>query len=138
MRMNLLVSCCVLALAGVASAQTTATAKAAVEEDKKAIVAVVKKLFDSLGARFASRPGGYTRILRLGPRPGDGAEMAIVELIGSEYQPEKKKAEKDKKKEAAAPAKAKSGKAPREAKAKAKEPAKPRDKRRKSKESEAE
>ena len=51
---------------------------------------VVKKLFDTLGARYASRPGGYTRILRLGPRKGDGAEMAIVELLGSEYQPEKK------------------------------------------------
>jgi large subunit ribosomal protein L17 len=66
---------------------------------------IVKKLFDTLGARFASRPGGYTRILRLGPRRGDGAEMAIVELLGSEYQPAKKD-EKGKKKEAA-PAKAK-------------------------------
>ena len=51
---------------------------------------VVKKLFDDLGARYATRPGGYTRILRLGPRRGDGAEMAIVELLGSEYKPEKK------------------------------------------------
>src|SRR5437588_399003 len=47
---------------------------------------IVKKLFESLGTRFATRPGGYTRILRLGPRSGDGAEMAIVELLGSEYQ----------------------------------------------------
>ena len=61
---------------------------------------VLKKLFDSLGSRFAARPGGYTRILRLGPRRGDGAEMAIVELLGSEYQPEKKD-EKGKKKAAA-------------------------------------
>ena len=53
-------------------------------------VTVVKKLFDDLGARYATRPGGYTRILRLGPRRGDGAEMAIVELLGSEYKPEKK------------------------------------------------
>jgi large subunit ribosomal protein L17 len=63
---------------------------------------VVKKLFDSLGPRYATRPGGYTRILRLGPRPGDGAEMALLQLLGSEYQP-KKKEEKGKKKEAAAP-----------------------------------
>jgi large subunit ribosomal protein L17 len=58
---------------------------------------VVKKLFDSLGARFATRPGGYTRILRLGPRRGDGAEMAILELLGSEFKP-KGKDEKGKKK----------------------------------------
>ena len=58
---------------------------------------VVKKLFDTLGARYATRPGGYTRILRLGPRKGDGAEMAIVELLGSEFQP--KKAEEKGKKE---------------------------------------
>ena len=51
---------------------------------------IVKKLFDNLGARYATRPGGYTRILRLGPRKGDGAEMAIVELLGSEYKPAKK------------------------------------------------
>jgi len=63
---------------------------------------VVKKLFDSLGPRYATRPGGYTRILRLGPRSGDGAEMAVLELLGSEYQP-KKKEEKGKKKEAGAP-----------------------------------
>jgi large subunit ribosomal protein L17 len=51
---------------------------------------VVKKLFDNLGARFAARAGGYTRILRLGPRKGDGAEMAILELLGSEYKPKDK------------------------------------------------
>lgn len=67
---------------------------------------VVKKLFDTLGARFASRPGGYTRILRLGPRRGDGAEMAILELLGSEYKPaskeDKAKAKEAPKKEARA------------------------------------
>ena len=45
---------------------------------------IVKKLFTTLGPRFASRPGGYTRTLKLGTRWGDGAEMAIVELVGSE------------------------------------------------------
>lgn len=54
---------------------------------------VVKKLFDNLSTRYADRPGGYTRILRLGTRQGDGAEMAIVELLGSEYQPGKKDAQ---------------------------------------------
>lgn len=70
---------------------------------------IVKKLFESLGARYATRPGGYTRILRLGPRRGDGAEMAIVELLGSEYKP-KSKDEKGKKEKADEAPKAKAGK----------------------------
>jgi len=67
----------------------------------------VKKLFDDLGARFATRPGGYTRILKLGPRRSDGAEMAIVELLGSELSVEKEKKEKQEKE---APAKKKGAK----------------------------
>src|SRR6185295_7532191 len=50
----------------------------------------LSKLFETLSARFAQRPGGYTRILKLGPRRGDNAEMAIVELVGSEPAPRKK------------------------------------------------
>jgi len=48
---------------------------------------VVGKLFDTLAPRFAERPGGYTRILRVGFRRGDAAEIAHVELVGSEYDP---------------------------------------------------
>ena len=61
--------------------------------------AVVGKLFDTLAPRFAERPGGYTRILRVGFRRGDSAEVAHVELVGSEYNP-KAEAEKDESKEA--------------------------------------
>ena len=49
--------------------------------------AVVGKLFETLAPRFASRPGGYTRLLRLGFRRGDAAEIAQVELVGSEFNP---------------------------------------------------
>src|SRR5688572_12880111 len=48
---------------------------------------VVSKLFETLAPRFADRPGGYTRILRVGYRRGDSAEVAHVELVGSEYNP---------------------------------------------------
>jgi large subunit ribosomal protein L17 len=59
--------------------------------------AVVGKLFESIAPRYAERPGGYTRILRVGYRRGDSAEVAQVELVGSEYNPktaEQKEAEK--------------------------------------------
>jgi len=58
---------------------------------------VVGKLFESIAPRYAERPGGYTRILRVGYRRGDSAEVAQVELVGSEYNPktaEQKEAEK--------------------------------------------
>jgi large subunit ribosomal protein L17 len=49
--------------------------------------AVVSKLFDEVAPRFAERAGGYTRILRVGFRRGDAAEVAQIELVGSEYNP---------------------------------------------------
>jgi large subunit ribosomal protein L17 len=61
---------------------------------------VVSKLFDTIAPRFEARPGGYTRILRLGYRRGDSAEVAQIELVGSEYNPN---AEAEKKAEAAKP-----------------------------------
>ncbi len=61
---------------------------------------VVHKLFDSLAPRFSDRNGGYTRIIRLGYRKGDSAEMALLELLGSEFSPpleeDKKKSSKKK------------------------------------------
>jgi large subunit ribosomal protein L17 len=67
---------------------------------------VVTKLFDTLAPRFQSRPGGYTRLLRLGFRRGDSAEVAQVELVGSEFNP-RAKAEADAKKADGGPAKTK-------------------------------
>jgi large subunit ribosomal protein L17 len=51
-----------------------------------------EKLFKDLAPRFAQRPGGYTRIIRAGWRLGDGAELAILEFIGSELKKKEKKA----------------------------------------------
>ena len=50
---------------------------------------VTAKLFTTIAPRFAERPGGYTRVLHLGRRQSDSAEIAQIELVGSEYDPKK-------------------------------------------------
>jgi large subunit ribosomal protein L17 len=60
--------------------------------------AVVSKIFDDLGPRFGQRPGGYSRIVKLGRRLGDGAHLAMLELVGSEFKKKEKKKKKGKEK----------------------------------------
>lgn len=63
------------------------------KEERTAGVAALKKIAADLADRFADRPGGYTRIIKLGRRSGDGAEMAIIEFVGNEEK--KTKVNKD-------------------------------------------
>ena len=75
--------------------------------------ALVVKLFEDIGPRFKTRAGGYTRILKMGPRPGDSAEMALMQLVESvaapaaptEDKPAKKKVKAVPKKASEKPAK---------------------------------
>jgi large subunit ribosomal protein L17 len=80
--------------------------RGAVRPPRTAGVAAVRRLFDELGERFKDRNGGYTRIIKMGRRSGDGAELAIIELLDS---PREKEAQEAKQKRAKATSKKKKG-----------------------------
>jgi large subunit ribosomal protein L17 len=69
-------------------------------------VAAIRRLFDELGERFKDRPGGYTRIIKMGRRTGDGAELAIIELVDN---PREKEAQATARKRAKGSTKKKAG-----------------------------
>jgi len=65
-----------------------ATRRGQTPPPRTAGVAAIRRLFDELGQRFKDRPGGYTRIIKMGRRAGDGAELAIIELVDNAREKE--------------------------------------------------
>src|SRR5213075_188911 len=61
--------------------RATLTRRGQTPPPRSAGVAALRRLFDELGNRFKDRPGGYTRIVKMGRRAGDGGELAIIELV---------------------------------------------------------
>src|SRR5882724_2585471 len=61
--------------------RATTTRRGQIPPPRSAGVSALSRLFDELGKRFQDRPGGYTRIIKMGRRSGDGAELAIIELV---------------------------------------------------------
>ena len=61
--------------------RATLTRRGQTPSPRSAGVAALRRLFDELGERYKDRPGGYTRIVKMGRRAGDGAELAIIELV---------------------------------------------------------
>jgi len=68
--------------------RATATRRGQTLPPRTAGVAAVRRLFDELGERFKDRPGGYTRIIKMGRRAGDGAELALIELVDNPRETE--------------------------------------------------
>jgi large subunit ribosomal protein L17 len=74
--------------------RATTTRRGQTPAPRTAGVAALRRLFDELGERFKERPGGYTRIIKMGRRTGDGAELAIIELVDNPREKEALEAKK--------------------------------------------